>query len=153
MPFASLSIRCTGNSWLLQVNWVRYLTQMKVRSHFPRSVIVTGLAMTCVYILMGTVGYDPFLKPVFTQAACTQLFLYLREFCVRNHCAQQSSAYYLRSLCLKGMRLYHGELTAILSLSGVACLRNVDTFKSTRDLPPHNQEHIFRCLRCKCKHF
>ena len=39
-----------------QVNWVRYITQMRVRRHFPRSVVVTGFLMTAAYVLMGAVG-------------------------------------------------------------------------------------------------
>ena len=42
---------------LLQVNWVRYITQMRAKRHFPRSVAVTAFIMTAAYIVMGAVGY------------------------------------------------------------------------------------------------
>lgn len=40
----------------LQQNWARFLTQMKCRSHFPRSVGTAASLMSCVYIVTGAVG-------------------------------------------------------------------------------------------------
>ena len=41
-----------------QVNWLRYISQMRTRSHFQRVAGVSGAFMTAVYAVVGTVGYQ-----------------------------------------------------------------------------------------------